>query len=214
MSKILAKSSFCLRVLKFIFVLFYLAASPAQAASSEIIEKNKSDFVKIEEYLQNIKYLNADFIQESPDGAAATGKFYLARPGKMRVEYDTPTKILIIVNGSVLSYEDVELEETSHVSTNSTPASLLTRKVISFSASDVEVTRFSKVNGIISISLVKKNKKEAGEFTLVFKENPVEFIRMEVRDDMDQITKFTLKNHDFYNKINKNMFVIKNDQLP
>ena len=106
------------------------------------------------------------------------------------------------------------MEETSYLRTNSTPASFLTRKNISFWAKDIEVTNFKKEDGLIYVSLVKKNKKEAGEFTLIFQNNPIKFVRMEVSDDLDQVTQVTLRNHYFKTKIDNKLFFVKNDQLP
>lgn len=200
-------------ILKTLFIIFILSAN-AFAASQEIISKNQSDLKKIEDYLQNIKYLTTNFIQEAPDGTVMTGKFYLSRPGKMRIEYTNPATVLVVVNGNVLTYKDVELDETSYLTTNTTPASLLIKKNISFKDSEIELKNFSKKDGIMKVSLVKKNKAEAGEFTLVFQENPFQFLKMEVKDDMDQITKITLKDHNFNNKIDDKLFVIKNNQLP
>lgn len=202
------------RFLKILLISILFSFSVQAEESSKILAKHKKDFIKIEKYLQNIKNLTAKFIQESPDESIAVGKFYLSRPGKMRIEYITPTPLIITVNGSVLSYKDVELEETSYLRTNSTPASFLTRKNISFWAKDIEVTNFKKEDGLIYVSLVKKNKKEAGEFTLIFQNNPIKFVRMEVSDDLDQVTQVTLRNHDFKTKIDNKLFFVKNDQLP
>ena len=62
------------------------------------------DSIAMEKMLDKLK-------QESSDENVATGKFYLMRPGKMRIEYDQPLEILIIVNGKVLTYQDLELEK-------------------------------------------------------------------------------------------------------
>ncbi len=201
------------KLLPFLFFSFLLFSS-VNALSGEISNKYKDDINKIENYFNNIKYLSSIFLQESSDGSVTYGKFYLSRPGKMRIEYQEPSEIVIVVNGGVLTYQDVELEETSYLRTNSTPASFLTRKNISFFAKDIEITNISKKNDIIRVSLIKKNKKEAGEFTLVFQENPIKFLKMEVKNDMDQITAITLENHDFKSKISKKLFIIKNNQLP
>ena len=37
---------------------------------------------------------------------------------------------------------------------------------------------------------------------------------MEVKNDLDQITIVTFTNADFNNKIDKNLFTVKNNQLP
>lgn len=202
------------KIIQKILIIGILFFSTQSFAASNLISQNQQDFKKIENYLQNIKYLTATFTQESPDGSVMSGKFYLSRPGKMRIEYTEPSIILVVVNGNVLTYQDVELDETSYLTTSTTPASFLIKKNISFDADDVEVTNFKKKDGIIRISLIKKNKAEAGEFTLIFDENPVRFLRMEVKDDMDQVTKVILKDHNFNDKIEDKLFVIKNKQLP
>lgn len=183
-----------------------LSLSPCYAAE---------DLTQIESYLNNIKNLSANFTQQSEAGTVA-GKFYLARNsesakgevGKMRVEYLAEPKIVIIVNGAVLSYYDVELDEISRLSTNTTPASFLTRPNISFAAKDIEVTKVTKESGQISVSLVKKNRKDAGEFTLIFDLNPLRFVKMKVKNDLEQIVTVTLSDIDFKSEIPNKNFVI------
>lgn len=174
--------------------------------------KYQEDLREVEEYLNNIVDLSADFVQTS-EGANVEGKFYLARnkksSGKMRVEYDASPKVLIVANGSVLSYYDVELDEISHLHTNTTPASLLTRPNISFAAKDVEITDIKKSENQIKISLMKKNRKEAGEFSLIFKTNPIEFSKMEVKNELNQRVLVTLSNINFEKKLSNNLFIIK-----
>jgi outer membrane lipoprotein-sorting protein len=176
-------------------------------------EKYSEDLKEIENYLNSITNLSANFVQEV-NGEVVEGKFYLSRPGKMRIEYLAQPKIIIVVNGSVLSYVDVELDEVSHLSTNTTPASFLTRPNISFSAKDVVVRNVKKTEDKITVSLMKKNRKEAGEFSLTFKNNPLQFIKMEVKNDLGEIVKVSLNNINYPTTIASNNFVIKNKELP
>jgi outer membrane lipoprotein-sorting protein len=196
-------------------VAFIFCAAPTFAANS-LAEKHSADLAEIESYLNNIRNLSANFIQES-DGNLVEGKFYLARnpesAGKMRIEYSTNPQILIVVNGSVLSYYDIELDEISRLSTNTTPASFLTRPNISFSAKDVEITDIKKSAGEIKISVMKKNRKEAGEFSIIFTTSPLKFTRMEVKNDLNQIISVTLSKIDFNSTISDKLFVIKNNNL-
>ena len=111
----------------FYFASCFAYAVQATAEKINFLERHQQDLTQIESYLNNIKTLSAKFIQESSDGNTSEGKFFLSRPGKMRVEYSGQPKTLIIVNGSVLAYQDIELDETSYLSTNTTPASFLTR---------------------------------------------------------------------------------------
>ncbi len=201
-----------------LFLIFFLTVSSAATAeeskSEQILEKNATKIAEIEKYLNGIKNLSADFVQETSEGKIAKGKFYLSRPGKMRVEYNGEPQVLVVVNDSVLSYHDLELDEISNISTNTTPASFLTRSNISFAAKDVEITEFREFDDKIKISVLKKNRKEAGEFSIIFSANPIAFVKMEVKNDLDQLIVVTLSNLTFPERLASRLFVIKNKNLP
>jgi outer membrane lipoprotein-sorting protein len=190
-------------------VAFFSLEAVAAEKKQDLAEIHKSDLQQVENYLNNIKNLSAKFVQESAEGNLVEGKFLLSRPGKMRIEYSTKPKVIVVVNGAVLSYFDIELDEISRLSTNTTPASFLTRENISFSAKDVEITNVKKTTGQIKISVMKKNRKEAGEFSLIFSTNPLRFDKMEVKNDLDQTIRVTLSDIDFISPISDKMFVLK-----
>jgi len=190
-------------------VAFFSFEAVAAEKKQDLAENYKSDLQQVENYLNNIKNLSAKFVQESAEGNLVEGKFLLSRPGKMRIEYSAQPKVIVVVNGAVLSYFDVELDEISRLSTNTTPASFLTRENISFSAKDVEITNVKKTTGQIKISVMKKNRKEAGEFSLIFSTNPLRFDKMEVKNDLDQTIRVTLSDIDFISPISDKMFVLK-----
>ena len=190
-------------------VAFFSLEAVAAEKKQDLAESYKSDLQQVENYLNNIKNLSAKFVQESAEGNLVEGKFLLSRPGKMRIEYSAQPKVIVVVNGAVLSYFDVELDEISRLSTNTTPASFLTRENISFSAKDVEITNVKKTTGQIKISVMKKNRKEAGEFSLIFSTNPLRFDKMEVKNDLDQTIRVTLSDIDFISPISDKMFVLK-----
>lgn len=199
----------------FACVVFFCCNLSAQAAAkNDLLTKNKTELEAIQDYLNGIKTLSAKFVQKSQNGSSE-GKFYLSRPGKMRIEYIGSPKVLIIVNDAILTYQDLELEETSNLSTNTTPASFLTRPNISFWAKDVEVTAVKKTEDFITVSVVKKNRREAGEFSITFKTTPnLEFYKMEVKNDLDQKTSVTLRDVAFDEEVSDNLFVIRNKNLP
>ncbi|MES2961972.1 MAG: outer membrane lipoprotein carrier protein LolA [Pseudomonadota bacterium] len=190
-------------------VAFFSLEAIAAEKKPDFAESYKSDLQQVENYLNNIKNLSAKFVQESAEGNLVEGKFLLSRPGKMRIEYSAQPKVIVVVNGAVLSYFDVELDEISRLSTNTTPASFLTRENISFSAKDVEITNVKKTPNQIKISVMKKNRKEAGEFSLIFSTNPLRFDKMEVKNDLDQTIRVTLSDIDFTSPISDKMFVVK-----
>lgn len=206
-----------LRKLSICCIVFFYTNCPQNAlADSKFLEKYPAELSQIENFLNNIENLSCKFVQNSIEnnkGKNVEGLFYLSRnkksAGKMRIEYLAEPKVLVVVNGAVLSYHDVELDEVSRLSTNTTPASFLTRPNISFKSKDVEITNVRISDNEIKVSVVKKNRKEAGEFSLIFKREPFEFIKMEVKNDLEQIISVQLKNIDFQTKLADKLFIIK-----
>jgi outer membrane lipoprotein-sorting protein len=192
--------------------------SVAFANSKESEQQNfssyKADLIQIENYLNNISHLSSDFIQEL-DNQKTVGKFYLSRngkkAGKMRIEYLDKPKILVVVNGAVLHYQDIELDEISSISTNATPASFLTRPKISFNATDIKITNIVSNSNEIEVSLIKKNRPDAGEFTLIFSKNPWQFIKMQVKNELEQKIMVYLNNIKF-NENPNSLFIIKSEE--
>jgi outer membrane lipoprotein-sorting protein len=173
----------------------------------------QSDLSQIEKYLNNITHFSADFIQEL-DNEKIKGKFFLSRnnkkSGKMRIEYLDKPKILVVVNGPILYYQDIELDEISSISTNTTPASFLTRPKISFTATDIKITDIKSTNNEIQVSIIKKNRPDAGEFTLVFSKNPWQFLKMQVKNELDQNIVVYLDNIKFHENLNS-LFIVKSE---
>ena len=60
-------------------------------------------------YLSSLQTLVGNFVQVGPDGSKTKGDFYIQKPGKVRFEYDAPTPIAIIADGSSLAVRDRKL---------------------------------------------------------------------------------------------------------
>src|SRR2546430_329214 len=68
------------------------AAPPVAAA---LTPQGNADLQRIAAYLGGIRTMYAKFQQGSSGGANATGQLWMARPGRMRFEYDPPAQILL-----------------------------------------------------------------------------------------------------------------------
>ena len=69
----------------------------------------KAQAAKVSNYLSSLQTLVGNFVQVGPDGTKTTGDFYIQKPGKARFEYDPPTPIAIIADGSSLAVRDRNL---------------------------------------------------------------------------------------------------------
>jgi outer membrane lipoprotein-sorting protein len=69
----------------------------------------KAKAAKVSNYLRSLQTLVGNFVQVGPDGTKTKGDFYIQKPGKVRFEYDPPTPIAIIADGSSLAVRDRNL---------------------------------------------------------------------------------------------------------
>lgn len=91
-----------------------LAATPSTAATLDDVAAS----------LKATTSLSADFTQTGADGKVLTGKMILARPGKIRFQYDK-AKLLIVGNGKTLTFVDYAVRQVSQWPVKSTPLGIL-----------------------------------------------------------------------------------------
>jgi outer membrane lipoprotein-sorting protein len=110
----------------------------------------------------------------------------------MRLEYDPPVPILVISDGSWLIYHDKELDQTSWLGLDSTPAGILVRRNVRLRGEDVTVTAVQRQPGALAVSIVQSKDPAAGEMTLVFTTQPFQLRQWRIRDGQGQITTVSL----------------------
>jgi outer membrane lipoprotein-sorting protein len=64
---------------------------------------------KVSGYLSTVHVMSGNFVQVSADGRRTKGTFYIQKPGKVRFEYDPPSPIDIIADGSSVVVRDRKL---------------------------------------------------------------------------------------------------------
>src|SRR6202012_4981229 len=69
----------------------------------------KAQAARVSAYLSSLQTLVGNFVQVGPDGTKTKGDFYIQKPGKVRFEYDAPSPIELIADGSSLAVRDKKL---------------------------------------------------------------------------------------------------------
>src|SRR5271167_962245 len=146
-----------------------VAAAAAPPAAVALTPQDSADLQRIAAYLGGIRTMYAKFRQVASGGGIATGQLWMARPGRMRFEYDPPNPILLLADMFYVYYVDKELVEMSKVGLKSTPAWLLLRDPITFS--DLIVTRFEREANTMRLTVVEKAEPDNGSLTMVFSDN-------------------------------------------
>lgn len=113
------------------------------------------------------KTARGTFIQTNADGTVVTGTFALNRPGRMRFEYDDPTPILIVADGTTVAMEDSELDTVDRFPIGSTPLGIILSTQLNVEE-DVEVLGVLQNDERIGIRVSDANGELEGTMTMVF----------------------------------------------
>lgn len=189
--------------------LVFGALFPAQifAQQAPAFQQYAADIAQIEYYLANLRSFTAGFTQTSEEGNAR-GRFYLERPGKMRWEYAPPTPILLVSNGSTLTFFDAELGQTHFVPLDETIAGYLVKTNPKLNSPETELLNFQKHQGHLYATVRQREKPDNGELTMVFSESPLS-LRQIIMDNDDGKTTITFANAQQNVPIPADLFIFK-----
>jgi outer membrane lipoprotein-sorting protein len=194
-------------------LLTVLAALPAAAVVRDPSTANAADLARIENYLNGLRTLRADFLQIAPDGTTATGTFYYVRPDKMRLDYDPPSELLIIANDWKLVYQDRRLEQISQLFTSQTPLGFLLEDEIDLGGGDVTVTSLERRAGELQVTLVQTDEPAEGSITLAFAEQPFELRRWTIVDAQGYATHVVLEEVETGIPLDEELFIFRNPRF-
>ena len=117
--------------------------------------------------LAEAKTAKGKFIQTNGDGSVVTGTFALNRPGRTRFDYDDPTPVLIVSDGTTVAMEDRELETVDRVPLGATPLGLILSTELDVDT-DIEVLSVLENEERIGIRVQDATGELEGTLTMVF----------------------------------------------
>ncbi len=128
---------------------------------------------EIEQYLNSFTTLSATFTQSTPpSGTLTSGKLYIARPNKARLEYQGSSATELVIHGKRLMYYDKELDQVSYADVPPTPFMILLQHNIELMGPSVTLHHFRDKTHqyILTFSLNNQEQEEAPKefFTLTF----------------------------------------------
>ncbi|HEY5378193.1 MAG TPA: outer membrane lipoprotein carrier protein LolA [Pseudolabrys sp.] len=80
---------------------------------------------KVNNYLSSMQTLEGQFVQVGPDGSRSQGEFYIAKPGRVRFEYDAPSTIELVADGQSVVVRDRRLATQDVYPLSQTPLRFL-----------------------------------------------------------------------------------------
>ncbi len=185
----------------FLFIIFFLFS---YKVNSETNYK-----IKIIEYLGSLQNFSASFLQNDGE-SLSEGKVYIGKK-RVRIEYLSPVKILIILDENKAMYYNYELEEDEFFNPKNTNAWFfydIFRNPIFFNGAIIQFRNKELV--------LEKNgyDKEEREYfiRIYFEYNPIVLRKVEVWVNQELLT-ISIYNHDYNEQFNKNMFKLINPKF-
>ncbi len=143
-----------------------VAALPATAQQGAV------GVPQIEQYFNGIRTLKARFVQSNPNGSVVQGTLYVRRPGRMRFEYDAPSQLKIVADGSQVTMWDPGTRDFGQWPIGWTAASFLVKDPLTLSG-DLQVEKLERVNGLLEATLSQARKPQEGKVIVRLSENPL-----------------------------------------
>jgi outer membrane lipoprotein-sorting protein len=184
-----------------------LAAALLPGAAYSITDEERAVLAEISQKLSGLKTMNGEFVQYDPNGAQRQGKFFIARPGRVRFQYDPPTTISVIADGKSVLVYDKKLQTYDIWPLSQTPLRLLLDSSLDLSTSD-RVSRVSVASDLVEVDLQDETKFSAGTLSLVFDRKSSELRQWTVTDQQGLQTLVTLYNVETGNQLGKDLFKI------
>ncbi len=162
-------------------------AQPPVVLSSEQISLIGS----INGYLNALNSLEGRFVQTDHRNERLKGRFYVQRPGRLRFDYASPSKLRIVSDGEYLAIEDHDLKTVDKFPLDATP-------ILLFLGEDVDLLRDSVIVEMrqdesgVAVTLVDKSGNSGGQVQLFFKRPNLELYEWVITDAQGLDTRIQL----------------------
>ena len=130
-------------------------AAPGPRSATAFDAAQRAAVERVNAYLNSMGFLVGDFVQVGPDGSRTNGNFYLQKPGKIRFEYNPPSPVELIANGSAIAVRDRKLATQDIYPLSQTPLRFLLAEKMDL-LRDANVVGVSQDELFISVVIEEK----------------------------------------------------------
>lgn len=163
---------------------------------------------KISAYLTSLQTLIGDFVQIGPDGTRTVGKFYIQKPGRVRFEYEPPSPIDVVADGSNVIVRDRNLSTQDQYPLSQTPLRYLLAEQIDL-ARDTNLVAISQDNTFISLTIEERQILiGTHRLVLMFSTKDLQLRQWTITDPQGYETTVAVYNLDTTHKPDPGMFTI------
>jgi outer membrane lipoprotein-sorting protein len=163
---------------------------------------------RVSAYLSGVQTMVGNFVQVGPDGGRTQGIFYLEKPGKVRFNYDPPSPIDVIADGSSVVVVNRKLDTQELWPLSETPLRYLLAKHINL-LRDTDVVSVSSDDNYVSVAIQQKQiMVGTSRLMIMFDAKDLTLKQWTVTDPQGYNTTVAVYNIDSTKKPDPNLFVI------
>ena len=124
---------------------------------------------RILNYLESFSSLSSKFIQINNNGEILSGKLFVSRPGKFRIEYEQ-IPLILISDSKRLASVNKDLKSISFHSTNENPLSILLYKKLDMKK--VKILNIIENENTLLVEIASTNFEDKGVIEILFETKP------------------------------------------
>lgn len=175
--------------------------------ASALTEDERAVVGDIAARLSSVETMSGEFVQFGPSGDKTQGRFYIARPGKVRFQYDPPSTVSVIADGKSVLVFDKKLQTYDIWPLSQTPLRLLLERNLDLANSD-RVIGVSAEPDLVQVTLQDDTRFGGGTLTLVFDRATSELRQWTVTDEQGLETTVALYNVETGTPLSADLFKI------
>ena len=187
------------------------AAKPATPSLADSIATEAGQHALVDRvslYLSTIQTLVGNFVQVGPDGRKTEGKFYIAKPGRVRFEYEPPSPLEVIADGTSVVVRDRNLNTQDAFMLSQTPLRYLLADQIDLTR-DTSLVGFSQDNSFISLTIEERQLLVGTHrMVMMFNAKDLQLRQWTITDPQGYETTVAVYNLDTTHKPDPGMFAI------
>jgi outer membrane lipoprotein-sorting protein len=198
----------------FPFSLPFFGQGPASDKATAFDAKQRALLDKVSLYLTSVQTMVGKFVQVGPDGGRTEGTFYLQKPGRVRFEYNPPSPIELIADGSSVVVRDRDLATQDLYPLSQTPLRYLLADRIDL-LHDTDVISVSADDTFVTVVIEEKQLAiGTSRLMIMFDAKDLTLKQWTVTDPQGLDTTVAVYNLDTTRKPDPNLFVINYDRNP
>jgi len=182
-------------------------AAGRKVQSIEITPENQETVTRINAFFNSFQTMRGKFIQTNPKGSQTRGVMHLAKPGKLRFEYEAPNPLLIASDGKWLTIKNKVKEKGDQVPLSKTPFRLIVAQKLDL-LKEAAVIGFEQKDGFSTVALTDKGGSLSGQIILVFDDQANALSQWIIVDGKGQRTTVQLSKLEKDVKIDPKLFAV------